>query len=757
MRGRGRLLAIAGLAMTAVIAFALIRSTRPPSDSPPRAPTPSLYDSIRTDLGDYRWPTDETRTITSSFGEFRSTHFHAGIDISTRDRVGARVLAARDGHVVRIRVSPTGYGKILYVRHQDGYTTTYAHLDRFSPALEKRIRAEQLRRGTYPVTLRFRPGQIPVARGELIAFSGETGSGTPHLHFEIRDEHGNGVNPMLCPDFRILDTIPPGPRRFAFVPLGPGSTVNGRSEPTIVPLREQPSGQYAFSGPVLISGRAGIALYIRDRSNGTWFRHGVYRHTLLINGRPCLRVIFDRVPMEEDQQIGLYYNWEMVQRRRGRFQKLYIDGAHELPLYVPDSVGTGILSTTLIPGGRADIRIETEDFNGNATTISGVVVVSAPPRSEVRPERDSLRIELSPPAEVRWILLSSLSPGSKRWRLQRRVPSGGNSSLVLPLPPAGENILRIVAENAIGLQSAPWFQFAYPPRTGQASLELRLEQKDGFITAVLTSSGIFTGTPRLSIQEGTHQHVVSLTRVDLDRAEGWFVPHAGHGGTRVVRAEAEVGGTPRETSALLELYPLVPGRADTYLVDGGRLRISSVPESVYDTVWVNLERDQTPQGGRSYRLGPSHVVLKRGITVAMERDATTSGDLYVRRRGDWSLLARALQNEVPVAGRLRRSLGELTLMADTRGPSIGKLDFPVLSRRQIRFSFAYDDDLAGVDYDSLKTYIDGAVVIPEIDGEHHRVRYLSRDPLERGPHRLTIRLRDNVGNLTTVERRFVVP
>jgi len=756
MRGAGLLLGTIGLALSGFTAAALLRDAPSPG-APPQANVAVAAETTGTDLQDYRWPTDETRVITSSFGEFRSTHFHAGIDISTRDRVGARVLAARDGFVLRVRVSPTGYGKMVYLRHRDGYTTTYAHLDRFSPALEERVRAEQLRRGTYPVTLRFHPGQIPVRRGELIAYSGETGSGTPHLHFEIRDRHGEAVNPMLCPDFRILDSIPPGPRRLVFVPLGPASAVNGKTEPSFVSIRQQRSGTYQLDKPVSISGSAGIALYIRDRSNGTWFRHGIYRHTLSVNGRPLLRVRFDRVPMDEDQQIGLYYHWELYQRHKGRFQKLYIDRGHRLSLYSPDSVGAGVLSPESVPEGRAEIRIETSDYNGNGTTIIGDLIVSRPPSIAVRNDGDSLHLAFDSAGETRWIFLSTMSPGSKSWRLSERLPVGAQGGLSLPFPAARQNALRIVAENAEGFQSDPWFFLADPASARRGTIRLELKPEDSFVRAVVTTAGTLTGSPRLHLQEGTHERVVSLTRVELGRAEGWFIPDATYGGLRVIRAEADVGTQHSADVASLELYPLVPGRADTYLIDGGRFRISSLPESVYDTLWVSIDRNQTAEGNRTYRLGPSHAVLRKGITVAMERDQSTTGDLYVRGRGSWTLLARALQQEVPVMGRLRRSLGELTLLEDTRGPAVGKLSVSSTSGRKIRFSFAYDDDLSGVDYDSLKTYIDGTIVIPEIDGEHHRVHYLSRDPRERGPHQLTIRLRDNVGNLTTVERRVFVP
>ena len=758
MRRRGILLGIAGLALSAAIAFAVIRTSPPPPPPPPSDPPPPLtYGPIRTDLADYRWPTDVTRNLTSTFGEFRSTHFHAGIDISTRDRIGARVLAARDGHVVRISVRPTGYGKILYLRHADDYTTTYAHLDRFSPTLEEIVKAEQQRRGVYTVTLRFKEDEIPVTRGELIAYSGETGSGTPHLHFEIRDEQGNGVNPMLCPEYQILDTISPAPRRLAFVPLGPGSTVNGKDVPITLALHKESSGTYSFAGPVVITGQAGIALYIRDRSNGTWFRHGVYRHSLKAGGRSLLQVVFDRVPINEDQQIGLYYQWEMYLRRKGRFQKLYIDSGHELPLYTPDSVGAGILSSTLLPHGHNDVRIETEDFNGNTTVIAGEILLSTPPQLRVRPERDSMRIELGSPGEARWVYLASMNPGQQTWSASRRLKTGGSTSMLLPFESAPGRVIRIIAENDAGVRSTPWFHFTEPERTRGGSIELELEQRDGFIKAVLTSTGTLTDTPHLSIQEGDRHQLISLTVTDLNRAEGWFLPGADYGGVRIVRAAAEVGGEPRATATALELYPLIPGRGDNYSIDDGRLRIRSTPESVYDTVWMNLERDQSAGNGRRYRLGPPDVVLRRGIAVTMEGDKDNTGDLYVRGRGGWSLIARALPGTTPVTGRLGSSLGELALLADTRGPSVQTLRFPVLSRRKVRFSFSYDDDLSGVDYDSLKTYIDGAVVIAEIDGEHHRVHYQSNDPLERGPHLLTVRLRDNVGNLTTVDRRFVVP
>src|SRR5947207_7045079 len=70
--------------------------------------------------------------LSANFGDIREDHFHTGIDIRTHEKIGYKVYAAADGYVSRIKVSPYGYGKVLYVTHPNGYMTVYGHLDHFS-------------------------------------------------------------------------------------------------------------------------------------------------------------------------------------------------------------------------------------------------------------------------------------------------------------------------------------------------------------------------------------------------------------------------------------------------------------------------------------------------------------------------------------------------------------------------------------------------------------------------------------------------
>jgi hypothetical protein len=86
---------------------------------------------------------------------------------------GYAVYASRAGYVSRIRIAPSGYGKILYIRHPDGFTTTYAHLEKFAPAIDARASREQRALGEIPGRHRVRAAASSRSgKGELVASDG---------------------------------------------------------------------------------------------------------------------------------------------------------------------------------------------------------------------------------------------------------------------------------------------------------------------------------------------------------------------------------------------------------------------------------------------------------------------------------------------------------------------------------------------------------------------------------------------------------
>ena len=100
--------------------------------------------------------------LVANFGELRANHWHMGLDIRTQQRVNLPVHAAAEGYIARVKIEPGGFGRAIYINHPNGYTTLYAHLNNFFPALEKYVKAEQYKLESWEVELEIPSNLFPV-------------------------------------------------------------------------------------------------------------------------------------------------------------------------------------------------------------------------------------------------------------------------------------------------------------------------------------------------------------------------------------------------------------------------------------------------------------------------------------------------------------------------------------------------------------------------------------------------------------------
>ena len=188
----------------------------------------------------FRDPLDLPIHLAGNYGELRPGHFHMGLDMKTNGRENYPVYAAADGYVSHIKIEPSGFGNAIYINHPNGYTTVYVHLNTFFPALQQYVKQRQYILEKWEVLLDVPENMFPLKKGDLIAYSGNTGgSMAPHLHFEIRDtKTDENRNPILF-GLPVIDDIPPTLQRVA---LYDGNESTYLQIPHIYPLAKAAEG-----------------------------------------------------------------------------------------------------------------------------------------------------------------------------------------------------------------------------------------------------------------------------------------------------------------------------------------------------------------------------------------------------------------------------------------------------------------------------------------------------------------------------------
>ncbi len=319
------------------------------------------------------WPLESPPELSSSFGEYRTGRFHMGIDLRTGGVTGKPVHAAADGHVSRVRCSPWGYGRALYLQFNDGTSAVYGHLEGFADDIRDYVRAEQHRRREYTVDLSPPADRFPVRRGQLIARSGDTGAGPPHLHWELRDASASPVNPRLL-GLAWNDATAPVPKRILVTPAGPRDRVNGDVMPVVLELKRRPDGVYECP-PVSVAGRAGVGVDFSD-PNGAGGQLGAYSMRLFDGETLIFEVRHDRLSYADQEGAKVAYHPALADK--GKFLLLWRWPGNKTPSYAV-TPGDGLWEA---PGTGAELRVELADFMGNTARV---VIPVTPPGPPVEP------------------------------------------------------------------------------------------------------------------------------------------------------------------------------------------------------------------------------------------------------------------------------------------------------------------------------------------------------------------------------------
>ena len=311
-------------------------------------------------------PIDINLILSGSFAELRTNHFHSGLDIKTQGKEGFQTYASAAGYVSRIKISRYGYGKALYIKHPNGYTTVYAHLKKFSAAIEAYVKKRQYQKETFEIELFPKAGTLKVLDKQLIAYTGNTGgSGGPHLHFEIRDPQERPINPLMF-GFDVKDTTPPVIYGLFGYPISENSHVGGDTKRVEIRIIKQKDGTYK-SEPIIAYGEIGFGIISTDRQDLASNKNGVNNIQTSFNGQKSLEVNLNRFSFDETKHLNRYIDYEFLYNNKRRIQKLFIEKNN--PLSVMNAFTNG--GALKIENNTYSIyKVFVSDFKGNQSELN---------------------------------------------------------------------------------------------------------------------------------------------------------------------------------------------------------------------------------------------------------------------------------------------------------------------------------------------------------------------------------------------------
>ncbi|MFQ5598964.1 MAG: M23 family metallopeptidase [Candidatus Krumholzibacteriia bacterium] len=736
------------------------------------------------------WPLAVQAVLTSSFGEPRPTHLHAGIDLGTGGRTGVRCYAVGDGYLARMRMSPFGYGKALYIQLDSGPLVVYAHLDRFAEPMASRAWREQRRRKRYTFDVYLPADEIRVRRGEVIAWSGDTGIGFPHLHFEMRD--GDVARNPQTAGFAVPDVVPPVIRDVAVMPLDPDSHVEGGPETHVIRV----GGAQSLAQPVRVAGRLGFAVRALDRAASGPHRQVPYRYEVRVNGRTMYRAVHERFDYAHNHHIVLDYDQERLVRSHARAFQLFARAGNRLEGREPADASRGVLhavvqgsvagdAVSVVGPGRHDVEIEVADVAGHTRSVRLPLLVTSAPRIDVLEARrrrgGALRVEcVASDADgdsLQVDLAVSVDAGRTWEPLPGHLVDGAWTAEIEPGAPA-TLALRARVVDPSGLEAVrTWAHAASDSTTSALPLEVGARWRNGKLVVTVESRVLLESPPEaaLVLADGGRYALGRRRQIDTRRY-------------RWVAAVGEIGGDPEaleiSATAIDGRRAILERQMRARIVRRGaarsvadlhpRLRLEFAAGSLFEDVAVRVrgfdphELELGPElrpagpcvevGSRAAALeGSVRVILAAGdAAVAGTSAEDPAGLFWVDRRGNLRFLSAERDADGALVGEAR-FLSIFAVLADDTPPALR--DFRQVRRggRPVWLEFVVEDFGAELADGAIDVDVDGTLAIPEWDPETGRVLVHPVESLEAGPHRLNVRVADRVGNRARQSWAFEIP
>jgi hypothetical protein len=723
-----------------------------------------------------------TPDLSSGFGDPRDGRFHAGVDFRTGGVSGQRIFAPASGSITRLRASYTGYGKAIYLTDSRGQITVYAHLSGYVPRLDSLVKQAQVKNKRYLLDLVIPRDSIKVEQGELIGWSGQTGVGAPHLHFEVRTADNYPLNPLKN-GYALPDAVPPRIKSLMVQLLdGSGTFPSGKRQETlsIVPAAK---GGYRLEKPLVMRHPFGFLIDADDRLRAEGMTVAIYDAKILLDKETIYQSRFDTLDFEDGVSVRLEYDYLLKSNDNREVRTLFGQQGNDRSAKLTNLQSGRFGSKFPLTYGKHDFTITVADAAGNSNSVTGTLywlpesridslvskkVISDTVRNfqvQMHPELLTMKptstVEQAAgsiwkPAELTTVKkkgnlleIEVTSPTVDRLclRLRHRLPDGTifTEQPFTPIPPFGvksvEGSHEILPDGLLlTLQTNSRNRLIFMARLYQDSTLIDSVfgkfKNTSLYTCFLEPAAKYRKITRIEYVLSALDSVGQMNLLlPLDKEENLHI--------------AAIGFKEEDTLAFNPTGTLMVQRSNLFSPRFVELQSNLIANKS----GVGVVADH-------YKLLPEVMPLREPMRVRLLLGDTSgfarrSGLVWLDAKKDkWTWIPTS--DLSPTSGGLfavsgtTNGGGSFSIAQDLNPPQIGYVSISpgrYFSNPRPKISFTLKDDLSGIADDrSIEVYIGKEWMIPEFDPEQSLCTIQPLSNLPDGEHRLSVKVRDRAGN-----------
>lgn len=705
----------------------------------------------------YLWPTNASQALSSSFCEYRPGHYHSAIDIKTWNKEGYKCFAIEDGVIERIRISPFGSGKALYIRLKDGRKAVYFHLQKFTQKLELKISERQRDEKSY--SIEWWPKNWQVKKGEIVAYTGQTGIGVPHLHFEIRDEMGRPLNPLQFYT-NVKDKTRPKLEQLLIIPQNETSYVNASFNPQKFTLIYIRNGVYKVKEPIYARGNIGFAINGFDQADGVNNKLGFYSSKMSIDKRLVFEQAYDRLNFKHTRMVDIDIYYPEKARSGKKFNKLYIDTYNDLDFY-NRKLENGLIQ---VNEDTVVFEITVADYFNNRSIVKGQILPGSNNSVKLNQStvlNENAYLKLVVPNEIKELkFYSGNSPDSlteiNYYEIINRSVNITESTLFLKV--------RLAAKGDYFIQSQIENKFGQIIKT-----QAILNNKDkSLVSAQIKLFGKYLYLSFKNIVDSEnltlnilHNNIQNSTRVNIvNNSSEYVFPAKEFSKGPITFSLQDLNQVYFDTTFTPNL--LLPGQSQSLSFYNDSLTLLSTLKTVYDTLFFSVQKDTVnPEGfglpvfGNSYKMSSGGQILNRTINLSLKSDsAFFSGGqaaIFSINKNGLHFIGGKYDPKTGNISTNVKTFATYIIAADTVAPSVEvKTPLPDKTYKKMpEILFETVDEVSKIGSDeNIEIYFDDDYIVPEWDFETNIVVGRLHFKPKAGQHKITIRVKDRAGNIT---------